>query len=274
MTIEKKFEEQVKEGTRFNFGKNWNAFLSNLDGERIRVAEDSLTEMLECENLNNKTFLDIGCGSGLFSLAAQNLSADVYSLDFDPDSVACAKFLKEKFHPQSKWTIEEGSVLDKDYIASLGEFDVVYSWGVLHHTGNMELALSNATLPVKSGGKLFIGIYNESKQSKFWLKVKEMYNKNIFGKALIVSIFVTYFFIRGFFSDILRLKNPFKRYEEYKQRRGMSIVHDWYDWLGGLPYEVATPEFIIDFHKKRGFRVEKIRTVNTKGINEFVFSKV
>jgi len=189
MTIEKKFEEQVKEGTRFNFGKNWNAFLNNLDDERIRVAEDSLKEMLACENFNDQTFLDIGCGSGLFSLAANNLNADVYSLDFDPDSVACSTFLKEKFYPSSKWTVEEGSVLNTDYIASLGKFDIVYSWGVLHHTGNMELALNNAALPVKPGGRLFIGIYNEQpKRSRFWLKVKEMYNKNALGKAFILSV--------------------------------------------------------------------------------------
>jgi len=273
MTIEKKFDEQVKEGTRFNFGKNWNAFLANLDDERIRVAEDSLKEMLECEGLENETFLDIGCGSGLFSLAARNLNAEVYSMDFDPNSVACARYLKEKYHPKSIWKIEEGSVLDAEYIGSLGKHDVVYSWGVLHHTGNMMLALENATLPVKSGGKLFIGIYNDGRLSKFWLRVKKIYNKNILGKALIVSVFVPYYFMRNFLPDIFRLKNPFKRYEEYKQRRGMSIVHDWYDWLGGLPFEVATPELIVDFYKERGFQLEKIRVVNTKGINEFVFRR-
>ena len=273
MTIEKKFDEQVKEGTRFNFGKNWNAFLANLDDERIRVAEDSLKEMLECEGLENETFLDIGCGSGLFSLAARNLNAEVYSMDFDPNSVACARYLKEKYHPKSIWKIEEGSVLDAEYIGSLGKHDVVYSWGVLHHTGNMMLALENSTLPVKSGGKLFIGIYNDGRLSKFWLRVKKIYNKNILGKALIVSVFVPYYFMRNFLPDIFRLKNPFKRYEEYKQRRGMSIVHDWYDWLGGLPFEVATPELIVDFYKERGFQLEKIRVVNTKGINEFVFRR-
>lgn len=275
MTIEKKFEEQVKEGARFTFGENWNAFLKTLDDEKINVAENSLKEMLEIENLQDKTFLDIGCGSGIFSLSAKNLGADVYSLDFDPSSVGCVQFLKEKYYTNTTdWTIEEGSALDTDYIRSLGKFDIVYSWGVLHHTGNMMLALQNAILPVKEGGTLFISIYNEQGwKSRFWLRVKKIYNKNVFGKALIVTIFFTIYTLFGLVFDLLRLKNPFKRYSEYKKNRGMSKMHDRHDWLGGLPYEVATPEFIVDFYKKEGFYIEKIRTTNSLGTNQFVFSK-
>ncbi len=274
MTVEKKFEEQRKEGTRFTFGENWSAFLKTLDNERIKVAENSLKEMLGMEDLKDKTFLDIGCGSGIFSLSAKNLGADVHSLDFDPSSVGCAQFLKEKYYPQSNWIVEEGSALDTDYIRSLGKFDIVYSWGVLHHTGNMMLALQNAILPVKEGGTLFISIYNEQGwKSRFWLRVKKMYNKNAFGKALMIAIFFPIYILLGLIPDILRLRNPFKRYTEYKKNRGMSMVHDWYDWLGGLPFEVATPEFLVDFYKKEGFYLEKIKTINSLGTNQFVFSK-
>src|SRR5262245_19550353 len=124
--------------TRFEFGKNWTRFLESLSDIRIREAETSLREMLGVKSLHDKSFLDIGSGSGLFSLAARRLGARVHSFDYDRHSVACAAELKRRYFPNdSHWTIAQGSVLDDEYMLSLGQFDIVYSWGVLHHTGAM-----------------------------------------------------------------------------------------------------------------------------------------
>ena len=148
---------EVSQGERFQFGANWESFLDTLNDERIFQAENSLKEILDVDGLSGKRFLDIGSGSGLFSLAARRLGAKVYSIDYDPKSVACTKELKKRyFANDDSWVIEEGSVLDEDYLASLGKYDVVYSWGVLHHTGNMKKALNNAMLPVSESGLLFI----------------------------------------------------------------------------------------------------------------------
>ena len=170
--IEKNFEAEVKNGDRFEFGKNWKSYLELLSEDKIKIAELSLKEMIGVDDLTGKTFLDIGCGSGLFSLAAKNLNATkVHSIDFDNESVECTKFLKEKYHPDSSWVIEERPVLDEDYINSLPPFDIVYSWGVLHHTGNLMLALQHASIPVKLNGTLFIAIYNDQGfKSRLWLK--------------------------------------------------------------------------------------------------------
>jgi 2-polyprenyl-6-hydroxyphenyl methylase/3-demethylubiquinone-9 3-methyltransferase len=111
--------------------------------------------MVEVEDFQGKSFLDIGSGSGLFSLAARRLGAKVHSFDYDPQSVSCTKELKQRYFPNdSDWTIGQGSVLDVDYIKSLGKFDIVYSWGVLHHTGALWQALDNASLPVVDRGTL------------------------------------------------------------------------------------------------------------------------
>ena len=120
---EQGYKAQVQKGDRFEFGKNWKAFLSVLNDERIETAEQSLLSMLECNDLIGKTFLDVGCGSGLFSLAAAKLGATVYSFDFDPNSVKCTQFLKEKYLQESKWTINEGSVLNIDYIKKFLLYD-------------------------------------------------------------------------------------------------------------------------------------------------------
>jgi 2-polyprenyl-3-methyl-5-hydroxy-6-metoxy-1,4-benzoquinol methylase len=168
---------EVARGERFEFGKNWTRFLRVLDDERIRQAERSLSEMLERDRLDGRRFLDIGSGSGLFSLAARRLGAEVRSFDYDPNSVACTKELKSRyFADDPQWQVERGSVLDAKFIERLGLFDVVYSWGVLHHTGAMWQALDHAQRPVAAGGRLFIALYNDTgSQSARWKRIKHTY---------------------------------------------------------------------------------------------------
>lgn len=267
---------EVAQGERFRFGENWSRFLRVLNDERILEAEKSLREMLEVNDLTGKSFLDIGSGSGLFSLAARRMGAQVYSFDYDPQSVATTRELRRRYFPEDAgWSIEEGSVLDEEYVGSLGKFDVVYSWGVLHHTGDMWKALENAALPVAEGGRLFIAIYNDQGgKSRRWRKVKRFYLSGPLGKSLVSAFFVPYFVFGGLAMDVLRLRNPVARYAEYKRSRGMSVVHDWFDWLGGYPFEVAKPEEVFGFYRDRGFVLDKLITAGGGlGNNQFVFTK-
>jgi 2-polyprenyl-3-methyl-5-hydroxy-6-metoxy-1,4-benzoquinol methylase len=261
---------------RFAFGKNWKRFLGSLDDERISEAEKSLRIMLEVENLNHKSFLDIGCGSGLFSLAAMRLGASrVHSFDYDSQSVVCAQELKRRYFQQAEnWTIEQGSVLDRVYLSLLGQFDVVYSWGVLHHTGNMWQALENVVAHVASSGRLFIALYNDQDfVSGFWKVVKRRYGRGFSWRLSIITVVGGYFMLRGFIKDVLVLRrNPFDRYREYKRSRGMAYFTDLLDWLGGYPFEVAKPEAIFDFCRVKGFELTRLKTVGGgRGNNEFVF---
>ncbi|MCT7961881.1 class I SAM-dependent methyltransferase [Laspinema sp. D1] len=272
------FEQEINQKQRFQFGENWNRFLTVLNDERISEAEKSLKQMLEMKDLQGKTFLDIGSGSGLFSLAARRLGAKVHSLDYDPESVACTQELKKRYFPDDcSWNIEEASVLNPDYLQSLGKFDVVYSWGVLHHTGAMWNALGNVSGVVNEGGKLFISIYNDvGGSSRRWRLIKHTYNRLPNSLKFIV---LWPSFIRLWAPTTIRdlLKGqPFYTWNTYyTSTRGMSPWWDVVDWVGGYPFEVAKPEEIFDFYRQRGYRLEKLNTcAGGHGCNEFVFTKI
>jgi len=258
---------EVSQGERFEFGKNWSRFLTTLTDAKIVAAEDSLRAMLEVQDLHGKRFLDIGSGSGLFSLAARRLGASVHSFDYDPHSVACTRELRRRYFPDdNQWKVEEGSALDADYVRSLGEFDVVYSWGVLHHTGQMWAALDNARLPVALNGKLFIAIYNDTgSQSRRWRWIKKTYNELPRFLRLPFAIAVSApGEIKYFIASTLTSQRS-------QRRRGMNRWYDMIDWVGGYPYEVATPEQIFEFYKERGFYLAKLRCGGVGlGCNEFV----
>lgn len=268
---------EVARGERFEFGRNWALFLARLNDERIARAEKSLCEMLSVSDLAGKSFLDIGSGSGLFSLAARRLGARVHSFDYDPHSVACALELRGRYFPHDpEWTIEEGSALDAEYVRSLGGFDVVYSWGVLHHTGQMWQALENAHLPVAAGGQLFIAIYNNmGSRSVRWRWIKRVYNDLPgFLRAPYAALMISPEEGKALLRALLRLRprQYLQSWTNYGQTRGMSRWRDVVDWVGGYPYEVAHPEEIFDFYRARGFTLQKLKCGGVGlGCNEFVF---
>ncbi len=266
---------EISKGKRFAFGKNWSRFLEVLDEDRIHTAEISLQSMLRLERLDGLSFLDAGCGSGLFSLAAWRLGAKVHSFDYDPESVATAQEMRRRYCNDAElWRIESGSVLDTNYLGGLGQFDIVYSWGVLHHTGNMWQAMDNVISLVTSGGHLFIALYNDQDfVSRFWNKIKSIYCFSFLGRMIIIPVFFVYFTMSKLISDCLRMRNPLRRYTEYRRSRGMSVVHNWVDWLGGYPYETAKPGEVFDFYVERGFSLTSLVTCQSLGCNEFVFTQ-
>lgn len=260
---------------RFEFGKNWQLFLKSLTPEKIDRSVFSLKTLLHMDTLKDKTFLDIGSGSGLFSLGAYKLGATVTSFDYDKFSVEATKYTKKRFtQNDSNWNISQGDALDDAYIDSLGQYDIVYSWGVLHHTGNMYKALENASRCVKDDGILIVAIYNTQILTPAWKRIKHFYVSSPYAIKKVMEYFYTFYFATGlFFADALRLRNPFNRYKN--SIRGMSLYTDVVDWIGGYPFETATPEEIFHFYKNKGFELENMVTVGGKmGCNEFVFKKV
>jgi 2-polyprenyl-3-methyl-5-hydroxy-6-metoxy-1,4-benzoquinol methylase len=261
---------------RFAFGQNWRRFLQGLTEHKVLEAEQSLRDMLGVDDLRARRYIDVGSGSGLFSLAARRLGARVHSFDLDPDSVACTRELRQRYFPDDPdWTVEQASVLDAAYLYRLGTFDVVYSWGVLHHTGAMWQGMGHVMPLVAPGGLLFIAIYNDQGwRSAAWRAVKRAYNVTP-GPLRFAVLWPALVRLWGptLVRDCLHGRG-LRSWREYGRSRGMSPMVDVVDWVGGYPFEVATPDEVIQFAARHGLTLRKARLSHPGlGCNEFVFAR-
>jgi len=237
---------------RFEFGANWSSFAQLLDAERISSAERRLAALLRTQDLTGRRFLDIGCGSGLHSLAALRLGArEVVAIDLDPKSVATTREVLARFWRGSNVTVREQSVFDLEGRPH-GEFDVVYSWGVLHHTGDMPRAIRIAARQAAPGGLLGLALYGKTRYCAAWKRIKRWYvhatpQQKARAEDWYVRLFGLYLLLRG--------KRLAAHIAGYQSKRGMDFRHDVRDWIGGFPYESISPAELAALLAPEGFEM-------------------
>lgn len=252
----------------FSFGQNWKDYLQTVSEEEVNSATQDIQQWLGRDAAAGKTIIDIGSGSGIHSLAFYLLGArEIHSFDVDRYSVEATKTLWEKLGKPENWRVVHGSILDADFTQSLGQFDVVYSWGVLHHTGAMWQAIEKSFGLVRPGGKLWISLYAKGPRYAQDLELKTRYN----AASDLRKRWMIYQRIgRRMLARARRLKNPFAW--NVKKDRGMNAYHDIVDWFGGLPYEVASEDEVLRFGREHGFILERIQTQGEGACSVYVFS--
>ncbi|MDX2266465.1 MAG: class I SAM-dependent methyltransferase [Bryobacter sp.] len=256
----------------FSFGKNWEAFVEqHYSPERLSVARRHLLDFLGLHSLAGKSFLDIGCGSGIHSLAAfTSDAAQLTSFDLDPASVSTTRKLRELHGSPAHWTVHHGSILDETFLATIPPADIVYSWGVLHHTGQMWKAIENASHFLAPGSLFYIALYQTTPRTPYWIDVKKRYNAaGPFQKRLMEYHYVLRHVL---LPDLIRFRNPFSQILGYEKNRGMDFMTDIRDWLGGYPYEDSSiPETLHFGVRKLGLHLTNISIAPT--LVEYLFEK-
>jgi len=253
----------------FDFGSNWEGFSKqHVDSRRLEIACESLQSLLEKKSLAGKSFLDVGCGSGLFSIAAYQLGTKkVVGIDVNPRCVEISQTNRDLLAPGAPIEFHVASVLEPDQLKRLGTFDLVYAWGSLHHTGAMWNAVGNVSRCVGPGGVLILAIYNKHLTSSMWNAIKWIYNQ--------VPKLLQRFMILIFAGIIYLAKFLVTRTNPLKKDRGMDFWFDVIDWVGGYPYEYATPVEIEQFVCDHGFSLRRyVGAQVPTGCNEFVFRKL
>lgn len=261
---------------RFEFGQNWSDFVkNNFSQERADISRKHLLDFLGVDNLKGKTFLDIGCGSGLHSLAAlQAGAAEITSFDYDQKSVDTTALLRKLSNEPPHWQVSQGSVLDSELMQRIKPADIVYSWGVLHHTGEVWNAIDNAAGRVAKDGLFYIAIYSADVQKnpppEYWLRIKQEYVAATPARRRLMELAYILRFVLHY--NPLRIVPMIKQIINYRKSRGMSYMTDVRDWLGGWPMEFCYDQDVIDFvRQKHGFTLEKINTGEAN--TEFLFRR-
>jgi SAM-dependent methyltransferase len=261
---------------RFQFGANWSRFVeTSLSERKVEQSLAHLKSFLRTDDLRGKSFLDIGSGSGLHSLSAYRLGADrIFSFDYDPMSVETTRKLRDYAGKPDNWLVEQGSVLEQPYMAKLDKFDIVYSWGVLHHTGDMWSAIRNAMIPLKPDGVLYIALYAPeiyvSPPSHHWLHVKRQYNSA--SKLRKRRMEFSYAWHNAIRPALKQSRNPLSVIRQYGDR-GMSYWTDVRDWLGGYPMDFAGFKDTVLFCKQHA-NLDLVNCTTGEGNTEFLFANL
>jgi 2-polyprenyl-3-methyl-5-hydroxy-6-metoxy-1,4-benzoquinol methylase len=238
----------LKEDGNFSFGFNWIDYAKNRLNEAIISQHLSDLAQIYNEIDNRGALLDLGSGSGLSSLCFLRLGFNsVTSVDLDPYSIEAGEATMERFGEpyRGRWNTHQANILDPLFVAAnSNKYDVVYSWGVLHHTGDMWQAIRNAASLVANKGIFHItlyrsgGMYTQHLRMKFAFLMSDREGKkrilfdylNLIEKTVNHSVFLP------------------------KDHRGMNHFNDALDWLGGVPYEVADPDVLQSYLFSLGFQ--------------------
>jgi 2-polyprenyl-6-hydroxyphenyl methylase/3-demethylubiquinone-9 3-methyltransferase len=94
--------------------------------------------------------------------------------------------------------------------------------------------------------------------------------KQILGREAMEHAYIAQQVLR----DLLALRSPLRKLRTASSARGMDFRHDVRDWLGGFPFEYATPGAVFrHVREKNGFELSYLDAVEGHGCNELAFRR-
>jgi 2-polyprenyl-6-hydroxyphenyl methylase/3-demethylubiquinone-9 3-methyltransferase len=273
-------DERFDVETHFDFGQNWADFAEHINDRKVALADEGFYKLIPQDYLKGKTILDIGCGSGLHALSAlRGGAAYVTGIDIDPVAVKTAKKVIEKIWSGKNYSYVAHNILSPKAHPDLQDsYDIVYSWGVLHHTGDLWAAVEKAASMVKPGGVFVLALYKKSPMCNAWKVEKKFYTGLPSWARTVFDYFYAGAYLLG---KLAQGENPLEYIKGYEQERGMRFMNDVRDWLGGYPYESASPADVREKVEAFGFQTEvvynaappRLRGLFGCGCAEYVFTR-
>lgn len=250
------FHNQIKEQTKDSFDYQW----KELNMGRNLLSDEAFVENLQktiCTYFGDveqdffrggeKEVADVGCGNGRFTYGLLSMGAKVTAMDQSAHGLENVKSVCSKFG--EKLNTKQVDLLRGPIDEFENRFDIVWCYGVVHHTGNTYLAMNNVCRMVKPGGYVFMMIYGfPDSQSRFeeLAKYEQMRNmtRNMCNAEKV---------------EYLRKKYP------------DDLVHGYFDAISPQINDILTWEEIVNFMKLEGFN--NIRKTVDNGNIHFIARK-
>ena len=219
-----------------------------------------LTELFP-EGVKGKKVLDAGSGSGMVSIAFAVMGASVTGVDITSKCIENGRKRAKAFGVECRFVQSDLTMLDLHE-----DFDIIYSWGVLHHTADAKASFFRLVEHLRPGGEIIIAVYLRTAFSSFWNFSRVFYQsspgfaKTAFRRSASVLL-------NGY--DAVR--KALMKKERY-MLRGTSneeLVNDWF----GVPHRTFhTYTEVYEWFREKGldYRLVNPATGRFKSTSNFV----
>jgi 2-polyprenyl-3-methyl-5-hydroxy-6-metoxy-1,4-benzoquinol methylase len=148
---------------------------------RKYFVEPHIPGFAEFPRWRDKKVLEVGCGIGTDTINFARSGADVTVAELSDESMRVAQQRAEVFGLSGHITFHHGNAEELTSFVSVEPQDLVYSFGVIHHSPHPERILEQVERYVRPGSTLKLMVYNRRSWKVLWMVLK--YGKGDFRQA-------------------------------------------------------------------------------------------
>jgi 2-polyprenyl-3-methyl-5-hydroxy-6-metoxy-1,4-benzoquinol methylase len=140
---------------------------------RKYFVEPHIPAFADFERWRGKSVLEIGCGLGTDTVNFARAGAQVTAIDLSDQSAALARQRLEVYGLGDRATIYVGNAEELPSIVPHQTFDLVYSFGVIHHSPNPRLIVEHLRQYMTPQSELRLMVYSRISYKLFWIMRNE-----------------------------------------------------------------------------------------------------